>query len=86
MNIRTHKVTVPELVDLLVEQGLLTAEQAQEVNVRAGSAEARLRLAARNKGGARGAGGEISPAEVIGSLELPEGGVEGAAVLDEDRV
>jgi len=85
---RTHKVSVDELTDLLVRSGLLTEEQGQEAKVRADGQRARLRLAQR-RGAPRARGGaqaDVTAAEVIASLELPQGGVAGAAPLDEDRI
>jgi general secretion pathway protein E len=85
---RTHKVTVEELVDLLVGGGLLDESQGQEIKVRADGQRARLRLA-QNRGAPRlrgGAQADVSAAEVVASMELPVGGKPDGATLDEDRI
>jgi general secretion pathway protein E len=85
---RTHKVTVDELVDSLVEDGLLSEKQGQEVKVRADGQRARLRLA-QNRGTPRARGGshvDVTAAEVVASMELAQGGENGATALDEDRI
>jgi general secretion pathway protein E len=87
MTMQTHRITVDELTALLVERGLLTAEQQREVKVRAESQRARLRIAgARGGGRADGSAGEPTAAEVIASLGLHTGGQPGGAAIDEDRV
>jgi general secretion pathway protein E len=83
---RTHRTTVNELTELLVKEGLLTEEQATLVKVRKEAQRARLQRdqnrGMRPRAGAR----EVSPAEIIASMDFSAGGVEGAGPLEEDRI
>lgn len=66
---RNHPTTVAELAALLVKYGLVTKEQVTIINVKADAQKVRLTHSAQ-KGKKRITGGEVSPAEIIASLEL----------------
>jgi general secretion pathway protein E len=74
----------PFVLDALVAQGLLTAQQAQEVLAREPAARARV-LKSKGQGSTKEAARyDVSPVEIIAAfqVQLPEG----RGVLDEDRV
>jgi general secretion pathway protein E len=80
---RTHLTSVEELVSILLKAGLITAEQAAIVNVKADAQRARL-THGQNRGRRRAISGEISAAEIIASLDLPS--LKEGTVLDEDAI
>ncbi len=81
---RTHCTTVNELTDILLRVGLLTEDQATLVRVKAEAQRARLQH--QQSKGTKRAIGAVSAAEVIASLELPTGGVQGEEALGEDTI
>ncbi len=84
---RTHRVTVDELVDLLVGKGLLSQEQARDAKIQKDSQRARLRIGQGKKGvRPKGDRADVTAAEVIGSMEFSRGGVDGAVPLDETEI
>jgi general secretion pathway protein E len=83
---RTHRINVNELADMLVREKFLTAEQAVSVKVKADSQLARLR---RNRGQTvqnKARNLDISPAEIIASLELRVRDEASGILLDEDMI
>jgi general secretion pathway protein E len=84
---RTHRVTVDELAEILKERGLLTEEQALEIKVRADGQRARLRLAL-DRGAPRGRGErvDVTAAEVIAAMEQRAGGAAEGVILDEELI
>ncbi|MCK9460899.1 MAG: Flp pilus assembly complex ATPase component TadA [Proteobacteria bacterium] len=84
---RTHRVTVDELAEILREQGLLTEEQVLEVKVRADTQRARLRLG-QNRGGPRGRGErvDVTSAEVVASMECRAAGAPEGLPVDEEQI
>lgn len=83
---RTHRITVDELADMLAKEKFLTAEQAVAVKVKADSQLARLR---RNRGRTiqnKTRDLDVSPAEIIASLELRIRDEASAILLDEDMI
>ena len=84
---RTNRVTVDELAEILRDSGLVTEEQALEIKVRADAQRARLRHGLE-RGGPRGRGErlDVTAAEVVASMEHRTGGVAEGALLDEERI
>ncbi|MCU0660981.1 MAG: Flp pilus assembly complex ATPase component TadA [Myxococcota bacterium] len=82
---RTHSVTLEELLSYLIEDGLLSQEQAAEVRVRADAQAARLTIAAGRQARQRSAAAP-SYAEVVASFRLNEGGEASRPLLEEDRI
>jgi general secretion pathway protein E len=84
---RTHRVTVDELAEILREAGMITEEQALDLRVRADSQRARLRFSLeRNAMLARGERVDVTAAEVVASMELRRGGAPDGALLDEEMI
>jgi general secretion pathway protein E len=82
---RTHSVTLEELLSYLVEDGLLTEEQASLARVRADAQAARLAIASGRQARQKSAA-QPSHAEVVASLRLNEGGNLARPLLEEDRI
>ncbi len=74
--------TTSFVLEALVAQGLLTAQQAQEVLARETAARARV-LKAKG-GGKEAARYDVSPVEIVAAFQIPM--ADGRGVLDEDRV
>ena len=82
---RTQRVTVDELAQILFEKNLLTGEQAREAVVRAESQRARLALE-RTPNVARRDPKSITAAEIIASFQFSVEDHHGGEILDEDTI
>ncbi|HLL05603.1 MAG TPA: GspE/PulE family protein [Myxococcaceae bacterium] len=72
------------VLEALVAQGLLTAQQAQEVLAREAAARARV-LKTKGQGNTKEAARyDVSPVEIVAAFQVPL--PDGRGVLDEDRV
>ncbi len=81
---RTNKITIVELSDLLLSSGLITEESSVLIKLRSDAQRARLeRSFAKDRG--RFVYGEISPAEIIASLEIDRAD-NTELKLDEDTI
>ncbi|WP_217441818.1 MULTISPECIES: GspE/PulE family protein [unclassified Myxococcus] len=72
------------VLEALVGQGLLTAQQAQEILAKEGAARARVLKAQTAASGKEAARYDVSPVEVVAAFQVPL--ASGRGVLDEDRV
>lgn len=73
------------LCDLLIDRGLLTTEQARDAQVKESAQRQRLiREQKRTRAGRHGQP-EVTPAEILASLDLPVGGA-GETRLGEDAI
>jgi len=76
--------TTAFVLDALVAQGVLTAEQSQGVLARENAARARVLKAQGAAAGKDAARYDVSPVEIIAAFQIPL--ANGKGVLDEDRV
>jgi general secretion pathway protein E len=83
---RTHKLTVEEVVGFLVDGGCLTEDQGREVVVKADTQRSRLGRNLTKNASKWIKPVEVSSAEVIASLDLHQKADAKAPVVDEDMV
>ncbi len=83
---RTTKIDVSELTGLLLQANLITEDQTGEIRVKAETQRARLRKIQGKDVFGRTRAGDVSPAEIIASMELKVSGQEGETILDEDTI
>ena len=83
---RTDPIDVSELTAILAQKKLLTDEQAAIVRVKAEAQRARLCLSQARGTKGRTRPGNVTPAEIIASLQLHVGGDGNAPLLDEDAI
>jgi general secretion pathway protein E len=72
------------VLEALVSQGLLSAQQAQEILAREPAARARVLKAKAQTGSKEAARYDVSPVEIVAAFQVPL--PENRGVLDEDRV
>ncbi|MCP4674867.1 MAG: Flp pilus assembly complex ATPase component [Deltaproteobacteria bacterium] len=82
---RTTKIDVSELTELLLKSNLITEDQTATIRVKAETQRARLRKAQGKDVFGRTRAGDVSPAEIIASMELRIKGQDESA-LDEDTI
>lgn len=83
---RTHRVTVEELLEVLSSRGMLTENQAKNTLVRAETQRARLKISRDKNNKTKGDKTEITAAEIIASMQFKTGDGPDAMELDEDTV
>ncbi len=83
---RTHRIDIEELSQYLAEAGLLTEDQVADVRVKADTQRARLRKVQGKDVFGRNLAGDVSPAEIIASMELSIEGDTRESTLDEDII
>lgn len=84
---RTKRVTVEELTQILLEQKLITGEQAKEAMVRGESQRARLSLSrSQNTASSKREINAITAAEIIAAFEYKIGDEASGDVVDEDLI
>ncbi|MBN2716455.1 MAG: Flp pilus assembly complex ATPase component TadA [Deltaproteobacteria bacterium] len=82
---RTQRVTVDELAQILFEKNLLTGDQARKAVVRADSQRARIALE-RAPNTSRRDPKSVTAAEIIASFQFPLESQNSAEILDEDTI
>jgi general secretion pathway protein E len=84
---RTNRVTVDELAEILRDHGLITENQVLDIKVRADAQRARLRLALeRSTPRGRGERVDVTAAEVVASMDCRAGGAAEGALIDEEQI
>jgi general secretion pathway protein E len=83
---RTHRIDVNDLAEILVKAKLLTEDQAADVRVKSETQRARLRINQVRSAQGRNRTGDVSPAEIIASMGLSIKSKKNKPLLDEDSI